>query len=53
MKNHQLLTRKAVKLPETDVMISQALVGAECIIWMHHFEVLHFFVNIYTLFKQK
>ena len=40
MNNHQLLTRKAVKLPETAVVISQALVGAICIIRMHHFDVL-------------
>ena len=40
MNNHQLLTRKAVILPETAVVISQALVGAECIIRMHHFDVL-------------
>ena len=53
MNNHQLLTRKAVKLPETAVVISQALVGAECIIRMHHFAVLwpNFFFQ--KFFKKK
>ena len=56
MNNHQLLTRKAVKLPETAVEYSQALVGAECIIRMHHFVVLwpnFFFSKIFQKKIQK
>ena len=53
MNNHQLLTRKAVILPETAVVISQALVGAECIIRMHHFDVLWSFCQYLYPLQQK
>ena len=44
-----LLTRKAVKFPETAVVISQALVGAVCIIRMHHFDVLSGFMAVLSI----
>ena len=52
MNNHRLLTRKAIKLPETGVILGQALVGAEWILLMHDFELIwYFFINITTPFR--
>ena len=46
MNNHRLLSRKAIKLPETGVILGQALVGAEWILLMHDFELIWHFLSI-------